>query len=90
MKKKTSTELIDKYLPKILADIEMLTREVEAHRLTIAWLLEQLPGNEGHEFLSRQANHFKASGNSDFRIVIDELDAIKSLFSSPAAGEPSQ
>lgn len=90
MKEKTSTELTDKYLPEILADIEGLTRGAEAHRLAIAWLLEQLPGNEGRKFLRRQANHLEESGNSDFKIVIDELDAIRSLLSSPSAGEPSQ
>lgn len=73
------------------ADIGLLTGEVEAHRLVLAWLLKQQPDDAGSKFLSSQANALENKNKEKYAIMIDEFDLLRGLVSSlHESNEPPQ
>lgn len=49
--------------------------QLEAHRMVLAWLINNVPNNEGLEFLSRQANVLDK--NDNLKDIVEELDKIR-------------
>ncbi len=74
-------ERIAKTIAELQVDIEMLTNEIEAHRLVIGWLIAHTPDNGGMRFLRNQANIIDPDGQGE-NIVANELDSLRSLAAS--------
>ena len=73
--KKLSTE---KHLDVIHDELESIGDQLEAHRLVLAWLLSEMPNNEGEKYLSRQANILEdGKKQSTMSSIVAELDELR-------------
>lgn len=88
-KKQTSKQRPYQTIPEIAVELTLLTAQVDAHRFVLAWLLKQLPNDDGHRFLSIQASIFDTDGKSRSATdVIAELDALRELVVALDADAP--
>lgn len=56
-------------------DLMLINDQLEAHRMVLAWLINNVPNNEGLKFLSCQANLLEK--NDKLKDILEELDKIR-------------
>ena len=80
-----------KTIDDITAELILLTAQVDAHRFVLAWLLKQMPNDDGRRFLATQANIFDTKDNDTYADqMIAELDSLRSLLAVLDDGDPSE